>query len=88
MKIETKFNIGDDIFYLIEEILYDENGEITTSQFTMKLDKINHINIEHFYFTKEPIVSYSFTNFDRVSETYCFKTLDEATKVLKEKQKL
>lgn len=86
MKIETKFDINDPVFVLIEDNFYDDNGEISHTYYNVKHKTINHIEILQDYFDKTPHISYAFTDYDRASEKYCFKTLEEAMKVLKEQQ--
>ena len=86
MKIETKFDINDPVFVLIEDNFYDDNGEISHTYYNVKHKTINNIEISQNYFDKTPHISYAFTDYDRASEKYCFKTLKEAMKVLKEQQ--
>lgn len=87
MKVETKFDIYDPVFVLIEDNFYDENGEISHTYYNIKHKTIYYIEISLPYFYKAPLISYVFTDHDRASERYCFETLEEAMKVLKEKQK-
>ena len=86
MKIETKFDINDSVFVLIEDNFYDDNGEISHTYYNIKHKTIARIEISQHYFDKTPHISYAFTDYDRASEKYCFKTLEEAMKVLKEQQ--
>ena len=86
MKIATKFDINDPVFVLIEDNFYDDNGEISHTYYNVKHKTINRIEISQDYFDKTPHISYAFTDYDRASEKYCFKTLEEAMKVLKEQQ--
>ena len=86
MKIATKFDINDPVFVLIEDNFYDDNGEISHTYYNVKHKTIAHIEISQHYFDKTPHISYAFTDYDRASEKYCFKTLEEAMKVLKEQQ--
>ena len=86
MKIETKFDINDSVFVLIEDNFYDDNGEISHTYYNIKHKTIDYIEISQHYFDKTLRISYAFTDRDRASEKYCFKTLEEAMKVLKEQQ--
>lgn len=88
MKVETKFDIYDPVFVLIKDIFDDENGEISHTYYNIKHKTIIRIEITPHYLDKTPQISYVFTDRDRASEEYCFKTLEEAMKVLKEKQRL
>lgn len=86
MTIETKYNIGDKVYFIVEKYIYADNGEIVSTIKTIKETTITHFEINMYSWYDAPTIVYTDEDHERCIEKQVFYTKVGATLFIKEKK--